>query len=249
MKEKGVKKVNKINLVKDGKNMGILEVKNLSNRKAELVIYGNIAATEFDKYEDEDIAPSDIKGLLESINGLDLDIYINSSGGNVFAGIAIYNMLKRHTGYKRIFIDGVAASIASVIAMVGDEINIPANSYIFIHKAWDVVSGNADNLREKAAIFDRLDKTLLSIYMTKVKEGIEEATIEKMMAETKWLNGFEAAQYFNVNTTESNQAVACLDEENCKLYRVPEGLLKNKIENVEKVKVEKIKTALLLEIA
>ncbi|WP_330594436.1 Clp protease ClpP, partial [Clostridioides difficile] len=65
-----------------------------------------------------------------------MNIYINSGGGSVFAGMAIYNMLKRHEGFKTVYVDGIAASIASVIALAGDRVVIPQNAYFMIHKPW-----------------------------------------------------------------------------------------------------------------
>jgi ATP-dependent protease ClpP protease subunit len=124
---------------------GKIEVKNQGDR-IKLIIYGEIVSKELDKWIDEDVAPKDIQDLLYQIGDKDLDIYINSVGGSVFAGMAIYNMLKRHKGYKTVYVDGVAASIASVIAMVGDKIYIPKNSFLMVHKAWCVATGNSDDL-------------------------------------------------------------------------------------------------------
>ena len=127
---------------------GKLEVKNKAENKAELIIFGEITSS---RWANSDVIPSDVNNLLNEIGENDaLDIYINSPGGSVFAGIAIYNMLARHKGYKRVFVEGYAASIASVIAMVGDEIIVPENAYLMIHKAWGFAIGNADDLREQA---------------------------------------------------------------------------------------------------
>lgn len=208
-------------------NNGELEVKSKVKGRSELIIFGEIAST---KWEDDQVEPLEVKELLDEIGDGDLDIYINSIGGNFMAGIAIYNMLKRHEGHKRVFVEGVAASIASVIAMVGDEIIIPANAHLMIHKAWNTVSGNADRLREKAEQFDRFDLIMAQAYLTKAKEGqTEEKFLELMKAET-WLEGIEAQIYFNVTLEEASDVVAVLDGELYKNYNLPKKFIKNNFE-------------------
>ncbi|MGL5427169.1 MAG: head maturation protease, ClpP-related [Cetobacterium sp.] len=150
---------------------GKLEIKNKAENISELYILGEITSN---KWHENDIEPADVVELLNGIGENDaLDIYINSPGGSVFAGIAIYNMLARHKGHKRVFVEGYAASIASVIAMAGDEIIVPGNAYLMIHKAWGFSSGNADDLREAADMYERFDNTIANAYMKKAKDGRE----------------------------------------------------------------------------
>lgn len=206
-------------------NNGYLDVKSKVKGKSELIIFGEITSN---KWAEEEVDPSEVRELLETIDtDDDLDIYINSIGGNFMAGIAIYNMLQRHKGHKRVFIEGVAASIASVIAMVGDEIIIPANAHIMIHKSWNLVCGNADMLREKAEQFDRFDSIMAQAYLTRAIEGItEERFLELMKAET-WLQGVEAQAYFKVKLDEASDVVACLDGGLYKKYKLPNEFLKS----------------------
>src|SRR5690625_4825000 len=111
-----------------------LAIKNQTNDKAELYIYGDIISGDW-KWEDSDVTSTEVRDFLKDIEDVThLDIYINSGGGSVFTGMAIYNMLKRHKAHKRVIVDGLAGSIASVIAMAGDEIIIPSNAYLMIHK-------------------------------------------------------------------------------------------------------------------
>ena len=128
----------KIQLQNNGKDTGYFELKAQEN-KAELIIYGEISS---DKWDGTEVTPIEIKELLDTVQGKELDIYINSAGGNVFAGMAIYHMLKRHEGKKNVYIDGIGASIASIIAMAGDEIYIPRNAYLMIHCSWLSTVGN-----------------------------------------------------------------------------------------------------------
>ncbi|MGL6063757.1 MAG: head maturation protease, ClpP-related [Fusobacteriaceae bacterium] len=232
---------------KNGKVAGNFEIKNVTEKKAELVIYGEIVTRAWDS---SDVEPADVKKFLDEIEGKDLDIFINSPGGSVFAGITIYNMLKRHTGYKKVYIDGLAASIASVIAMAGDEINIPKNAYLMIHKAWGFVCGNADKFRENAEIFDRLDGTLKTIYLEKALEGITEEKFEELMKAETWLNGEDAKKYFKINILEEKDIAAAINSEICLNYKLPSELKiisnEKKENNLEKEKINIAKAKLLL---
>ncbi|MGL5124957.1 MAG: head maturation protease, ClpP-related [Fusobacteriaceae bacterium] len=211
---------------------GKLEVKNKTENVAELIIFGEITSS---RWSNSDVIPSDVNNLLSEIGENDaLDIYINSPGGSVFAGIAIYNMLARHKGHKRVFVEGYAASIASVIAMAGDEIIVPENAYLMIHKAWGFAIGNADDLREQADLYERFDTTIANAYMTKAKDGKTfDEFLELMKAET-WFDGFTAKDYFNVTSTEAIDIAACLDGELCKNYNIPQNLLMNNIKSKDK---------------
>lgn len=224
--------------------------------KAELIIYGEIIPKK-EMYDDlETICPSEIKDVLDSIGDRSLDIYINSIGGNVFAGLAIYNMLKRHQGYKKVFIDGMAVSIASIIAMAGDEIIVPTNAYIMIHKASGSVSGDAKKLREIADKYEKMDETLADIYLTKAKKGITKDHFLEMMTKETWLSGDEIQNYFNVISAEENKMSACLINDVSNLFVLPAELvkLKNKFDkdkkdNINKqLEIEKIKLEIELEL-
>src|SRR5690625_6892672 len=126
-----------------------LEIKNLTNKTADLYIYGEIVDNTGWKWDEYDVMPNDVREVLEGLEGLDtLNIYINSAGGSVFSGLAIYHMLKRNNAKKIVHIDGVAASIASVIALAGDEVLMPSNAFMMIHKPWTMAFGNADRSEE-----------------------------------------------------------------------------------------------------
>ncbi|MGL5796754.1 MAG: head maturation protease, ClpP-related [Cetobacterium sp.] len=212
---------------------GKLEIKNKAENISELYILGEITSN---KWYENDTEPADVVELLNGIGENDaLDIYINSPGGSVFAGIAIYNMLARHKGHKRVFVEGYAASIASVIAMAGDEIIVPGNAYLMIHKAWGFSSGNADDLRETADMYERFDNTIANAYMKKAKDGREiNEFLDLMKAET-WFNGFEAGDYFNITLGEDNTIAACLDGDLYKNYKLPQNLL---LQNINKPEVQ-----------
>ena len=205
-----------------------LNIKNLENEKAELHFYGEIVSDEWEKWSDLDTCPEDVLNYLSKIeNSKELDIYINSGGGSVFAGLGIYNILKRHKGRKTVYVDGLAGSIASIIAMVGDEIIVPSNSFIMIHKPLCGVCGNANDMREMADTLDRIEEGLINTYKTKLKDNVDIETIKAMVNAETWLTGEEASKYFNITVTEANKMIAKVDTNLLNSYKnVPENLLK-----------------------
>ena len=181
-----------------------------SQTSCKLYFYGDIVSSVWDKWGNDDKCPQDVADLLNAIpNDAQLDIYINSGGGDVHAGIAIYQQLKRRTGVNVIHVDGLAASIASVIAMAGDDIIVPASAQIMIHKPWSLVGGNADELRKTADILDLCQQSIMDIYMGKVNDGIARETIENMMNDETWLTGSDAAQFFKITVDDVPAAAAC----------------------------------------
>jgi ATP-dependent Clp protease, protease subunit len=201
-----------------------LKIKNQSQNKAELYIYGTIISGDW-KWEDSDVTSTEIRDFLKEIEDVkELDIYINSDGGSVFSGMAIYNMLKRHKAHKTVYVDGIAASIASVIAMAGDKIVIPSNAYLMVHKAWNIIAGNANDFREMADVLDKIDEGIVNVYQGKMKDGVNIDTIKNLVNDETWLTGTDAANYFNVEVGEENKAAACISD-NIKNYKhVPKAL-------------------------
>lgn len=181
-----------------------------SQTSCKLYFYGDIVSSVWDKWGNDDKCPQDVADLLNAIpKDAQLDIYINSGGGDVHAGIAIYQQLKRRTGVNVVHVDGLAASIASVIAMAGDDIIVPASAQIMIHKPWSLVAGNADDLRKTADILDLCQQSIVNIYMGKTLKGIEQDTIESMMNDETWLTGSDAAQFFKITVDDVPAAAAC----------------------------------------
>ncbi|ELC8441021.1 head maturation protease, ClpP-related [Clostridium perfringens] len=231
---------------KNNKDIGTLEFKNLNSTSSELRLYGEIVSTEWDKWENEDKCPEDIVSVLNEAGDRDIDIYINSGGGSVFAGLAIYNMLKRHKGKKIIHIDGVAASIASVIAMAGDEIIMPSNSFLMIHKPLCGVWGNANDMRKGADTLDQLEEGILNVYKTKLKENIDIEIIKQFVNEETWMTGEKASEYFDITVIESNDSVAKIDEETFNRFKnKPKELT---IENKKINEIKDLKSRLEIEL-
>lgn len=155
-----------------------------------LTIYGDICN---EKWCSNDVVPQEIKKELDALGDISrLDIYINSGGGSVFAGQAIYNMLKRLTVQKTVYVDGLAASIASIIAMAGDKIVMPGNSLMMIHKPSIATRGNVDELLKDIEVLERIEDSFVEIY--KAKSGQDDKAIRDMMAAEKWMSAKEAVE-------------------------------------------------------
>ena len=207
------------------------EVKNETENKADLYFYGDIVSDWWGAWQDEDQYPNAVKDFLTAQAGKDLNIYINSGGGSVFAGIAIYNMIQRHAAKNKVqvYVDGLAGSIASVIAFAGSEPpKIPSNAFFMIHNPWSYGEGNAAELRKMADDLDEIAIGMLNIYGKHLKDDVSVDTIKELMDAETWLNGEEAAKYFNVEVTDSKEYAAAVGDYMSRADRekFPKGLLK-----------------------
>lgn len=155
-----------------------------------------------------------------------ITLHINSPGGEVFDGFAIYNQLKQHPANITVSIDGLAASIASIIAMSGDTINIAANGMMMIHDPQGVSMGNSDEMRRTAALLDTIKGNLTQTYVDRT--GQKRTDVEAWMADETWLTSEAAVQYgFADKVTEASQITAFFDMKNFR--NVPETL-KNRMQ-------------------
>ena len=167
-----------------------LEVLNLvDGDEAELYLYGYISSYSWWGDDEDVITSKKVRDALRDIKATRLNIHINSGGGDVFESIAIHNLLKSFKGEKVIFIDGLAASGASVIAMAGDKIIMPKNAMMMIHKAWTYAAGNADELMKIANDLSKMDTAVLESYTDKFVGEREE--LEKLLADETWLTAEE----------------------------------------------------------
>lgn len=216
------------------KDVGKMEIRNQTGTTAELNIFGDIVSDEWGKWSDDDTCPSDISEFLKNLDGAqEIIMHINSGGGSVFAGIAIYNMLKRNSAKITTYIDGIAASIASVIACAGDRIVIPENGTFMIHKptnGYFFESLNADQLRKDADNLDSCQKAILQTYMGKAKEGVTEEEINSLIDAETWMIGKEAADYFDFEVEESVNAEACTSDLFERYLHTPKNFLEKKDE-------------------
>ncbi|MFP2504491.1 ClpP-like prohead protease/major capsid protein fusion protein [Buttiauxella gaviniae] len=145
-------------------------------------------------------------------NASQVDIRIHSPGGSTLDGFAIFNTLKRLSGSVSIYVDGIAASMASVIAMLpGATVHIPSNAFIMIHNPWGGAMGEASDLRDYADLLDKNAKNMLDAYAEKT--GLPRDELETMMSEETWMTGSEAVEkgFANVLLPEMAMA-ACIND-------------------------------------
>lgn len=156
--------------------------------KAALYIYGDITSW---PWLESDVSSYNLSKQLEQLGDVDeIDVYINSYGGEVAEGLAIYSALKRHKAKVTTWCDGFACSIASVIFMAGDTRIMSNASLLMIHNAWTRVSGNANELRKQADDLDTITQASINAYMEKV--NISEEELKELLDEEKWLLPQEA---------------------------------------------------------
>ncbi len=156
---------------------------------AEIYIYGDISACP----QDDGVSAASLSAQLAALQGVSqINVYINSYGGDVSEGVAIYNALKRHSAKVVTYCDGMACSIASVIFMAGDERIMCNPSFLMIHDAWTYAAGNADDFRKAADDLDVITTASISAYMAHCKISEQELR-EKMKAET-WLTHNQALE-------------------------------------------------------
>lgn len=185
-----------------------LRINNKEGDSGEIFIYGLITE---EKWMDEDVTPSWFKDQVAKLKKMkNINLFINSPGGGVFAGITIYNIINRLEATVTAYIDGLAASIASVIPMAADKVIMPKNALMMIHNPWLGVIGTADDMRKAAEILDRAKTSILSTYAGKTKKP--EADLSKMMDEETWMTGTEAKNMGFSDVLEEKQEVkACLN--------------------------------------
>jgi ATP-dependent protease ClpP protease subunit len=124
---------------------------------------------------------------LKKANKGDVVVNINSAGGDMFEGLAIYNLLKEYEGRVTVKIMGMAASAASIIAMAGDDIEIGESAFFMIHNAWSVAIGNKNDFTKAADDFAKFDDAMALIYSKKTGKDYDE--IVSMMDDETWISG------------------------------------------------------------
>lgn len=162
----------------------------LNNREATLNIYGEITSWD---YSEKDISSFTLSKQLENIDADTIHVYINSYGGDVNEGLAIYNNLKRSKSKIITYADGFACSIASVIFMAGDERIVSNASLMLIHNAWAYTQGNAKELRKKADDLDVITQASINTYMTEV--NISEEELKELLDNETWLTPQQALEW------------------------------------------------------
>ncbi|MBF0035803.1 Clp protease ClpP [Citrobacter freundii] len=196
------------------------EVRAAANgRPAEILIYDSIGGWGVSARQ-----------LINEVRDADLfsasavDIRIHSPGGSVLDGFAIYNTLSRLTGEVNIYIDGMAASMASVIAMLPNAtVSIPENAWVMIHNPWGGMMGNADELREYADLLGRHGKNMITAYAKKTR--LPDAELQTMMDAETWMTGAEAVEkgFANVLLPAMEMAASINDKVTKEFSKMPEA--------------------------
>ena len=181
-----------------------------------------------DEYYDTDTSAAGFRDALKDLGDVKtINLHINSPGGSVFEGIAIYNMLKQNKAHVNVYVDGLAASIASVIAMSGDAIFMPSNSMLMIHNPWTMAVGNASELRKQADDLDKITESSIQTYLNQAGDKLDEEALRQLMDDETWLTAKEAVDYgLATEVIEANKAAASISKNFAQRYRhVPERLI------------------------
>ena len=173
-------------------------IQNKANKVAEVYIFDEIGShgVTAQKFIEE------IKGLGDR----PINIRINSLGGDVFNGMAIHNVLKKRTYNTTVYIEGIAASIATIIALGADEVIMAENSLFMIHNAWGGVMGDAKEMRKSAATLEKISNELTEIYVKKT--GLSYEAISEMMDNETWLSADEAYELGFVDSISDAMKIA-----------------------------------------
>ncbi|WP_080473428.1 ClpP-like prohead protease/major capsid protein fusion protein [Serratia marcescens] len=157
-----------------------------------------------------------------------INLHIHSPGGDVFDGIAIYNLLKNHSASKTVYIDGLAASMASVIAMVGNPIIMPENAMMMVHRPWGIAGGDADDMRNYAELLEKMETVLIPAYAEKTGKSPEEITA--LLADETWMSGSECvAQGFADKVLSPVKAMAQIQSKRIEEFEHMPNSIKNMI--------------------
>ncbi len=184
-----------------GERKPMWEIRQAANAEAlDMYIYDDVEGDGYDWWSGDKIesetSANHFRDVLGQYPDVDtINIYINSRGGSVWEGTSIYNQLMRHPARKVVRIDGFACSIASVIAMAGDEVIMPSNTLMFVHDMWAYTAGNAKQLRKEADDLDVINAAGRSAYLQKSNGKLDEATLAQMMEAETWLTADDCVRY------------------------------------------------------
>lgn len=191
----------------EGKTPSGYKMKKKSATRGEIYLYGIIGIDWFGDGVTAKQFADDLKKLGDVKN---IDLRINSEGGDVFAGKTMYSLLRDHSAKVEVHVDGLAASAASFVAMAGDTINIAEGGFIMIHNAWTWARGNASDLRRTADLLESVDGTIVDVYVARTKNTA--ADVKKWMAEETWMTGKESVEKgFADNVVENLKVAACVE--------------------------------------
>ena len=161
-------------------------------------------------YWGEGITAKRIAGALRAMNGADVTVNINSPGGDMFEGLAIYNLLREYEGHVTVKVLGIAASAASIIAMAGDDIQIGRGAFLMIHNCWVYAMGNRHDFAELVQSLEPFDTAMADIYAA--RSGLDIAAVQKLMDGESYIGGSDAVAKGLADSLLSADAVIDGDE-------------------------------------
>lgn len=179
------------------------------DNSATMYVYGVIISDEYWQFSDYDIVSQqfvkEVRALDANPSINELNVRIDSAGGEVFAARAMASAIKDFKGTVNVFIDGLAASSASFLAMSGDNVTMAEGAMIMIHNAWMCSCGNASDLLKSSVLLNQLDGTIASTYAKKT--GIDEEKLLNMMNEETWITAKEAVEMGFADSLSDSSAV------------------------------------------
>ena len=201
-----------------------------TKQSATITIYGDICSWAWEEYGD--MSAQILSKQLEALGDVnEINVYINSYGGEVAEGLAIYNALRRHKAKIRTFCDGFACSIASVIFMAGDERIMNEASLLMIHNAWTWASGNAAELRKQAEDLDKITQASVEAY--KAHSSLKEEEIKALMDAETWILPSEALEYGFATNVEKTEKANTSQNAKAKLFGIVRAYQEAKDEDEE----------------
>lgn len=183
------------------------QLTNDSEDSATLYIYGDITSV---KWFENDVCVYDLAKEIGDLNGKALTVRINSYGGEVAEGLAIYNLLKSYAGEVTTICDGFACSAASVVFMAGAKRIMPRSSLLMIHNAWTRASGDAEDLRKAADDLEKITQPSVEIYTS--VSNLDADEIKAMMDAETWFDADEALGYGFATEISEEAAMQSLED-------------------------------------
>jgi ATP-dependent Clp endopeptidase proteolytic subunit ClpP len=175
-------------------------IQQTENNEAEISIYDEIGGF--------GVGAKQFLADVAKLDGKQIHLRINSPGGSVIEGTAIYNALRRHKGGVTVHIDALAASMASVIAMAGDNVYMADNALMMVHNPWTITAGDSADLRKEADLLDKLKNNIRNAYQRKT--GIKDEELQSMMDAETWLDAVDAVALGFVDAIEDGIEAAAL---------------------------------------
>lgn len=213
----------------------ITDAKGEATPEAEVFLYDNIGG--YGITANDFIAELKELGDVETIN-----LRIASGGGSIVEGNTIYNALKRHGAKVITHIDSLAASMASVIAMAGDEVHMAANALFMIHNPWTMTFGDAEDLRKEADLLDQMKAGILGSYS---RSNYDPEKLNELMDAETWLTAEEAIDAGFIDVIEgANLAAASITELDLKEFTLPVDKIVASVNQKHRAEVEEINAEL-----